>query len=302
MAKPSPDSKTPYLLILPYFVLYFAFGLFPILFSLFISFTSWNGFSTMTFVGVANYVRLFFHDAAFYKALYNTALVMVCALPLSIVLGLLLAAMLKDYFDRSRNVFQLINFLPYITTPVAIGILFQILFDWKAGAVNSILLAVGIVKAPIYWLGHPWPARAVVVLLLVWQGFGYMMVIFLAGLSTIPAELYEAAKIDGAKWRDTFFRITVPMLRPVMTFVLTTGIIVGFRLFDEPQLLFSGEGEPIGGPDHAVETVVMTFYQAAFRDFSFGYGAAIAYGLFIVIFFFSFVAMRIVNRGNDYGT
>ncbi|HUZ18939.1 MAG TPA: sugar ABC transporter permease [Spirochaetia bacterium] len=301
MTKHPHKTATPYLLVLPYFLLYFAFSLFPILFSLAISFTDWNGFSSMTFVGLSNYVRLFFHDVTFYQALYHTLLVMVVALPLSLGLGLFLAAMLKDYFNKSRNVFQLVNFLPYITTPVAIGILFQILFDWKAGTVNAVLVALHVIKTPIYWLGFAWPARAVVVILLVWQGFGYMMVMFLAGLSTIPAELYEAAKIDGAKWKDAFFRITIPMLRPIMTFVLITGIIAGFRLFDEPQLLFQSEGQPIGGPDHAVETVVMNFYQAAFRDFSFGYGAAIAYGLFIVIFIFSFISMRMMNRGNEAG-
>lgn len=301
LAKRSSERATPYLLILPYFVLYLAFGLFPILFSLAISFTKWNGFSTMTFVGLSNYARLFFHDATFYLALYHTLLVMAVALPFSLGIGLVLATMLKDYFNKSRNVFQLVNFLPYITTPVAIGIMFQILFDWKAGTINAILVGLGIIKAPIYWLGLAWPARAVVVVLLIWQGFGYMMVMFLAGLSTIPGELYEAARIDGARWRDAFFKITIPMLRPIMTFVLITGIISGFRLFDEPQLLFQSGGQPIGGPNHAVETVVMAFYQAAFHDFEFGYGAAIAYGLFIVIFIFSFVSMRMMNRGNDAG-
>jgi cellobiose transport system permease protein len=162
-------------------------------------------------------------------------------------------------------------------------------------------MAVGILKEPIYWLGYPWSARAVVMILLTWQGFGYMMVMFLAGLSTIPAELYEAAKIDGARWKDAFFKITIPMLRPIMTFVLITGIINGLRLFDGPMLLFSSEGQPVGGPEHAVETVVMNFYWAAFRNFQFGYGAAIAYGLFMVIFVFSFISMRLMNKGVDSG-
>ncbi len=138
-------------------------------------------------------------------------------------------------------------------------------------------------------------------ILLTWQNFGYMMVMFLAGLSTISAELYEAAKIDGARWRDTFFKITIPMLRPIMTFVLITGIINGLRLFDGPMLLFSTESQPIGGPEHAVETVVMTFYHQAFRNFNFGYGATIAYGLFMVIFVFSFISMRFMNRGYESG-
>lgn len=221
---------------------------------------------------------------------------MVFAIPLEIVTGLTLAAILKDFFNRTRNLFQLVNFLPYIATPVAIGILFQTLFDWKLGTVNMILVKLGLLKAPLYWLGLVWGSRAVVILLLFWRTFGYVMVMFLAGLSSIPDELYEAAKIDGAKWKDSFFKITIPMLKPIMTFVVITGIINGFRLFDEPQLLFQAEGQPMGGPEHAVLTVVMNFYQAAFKNFEFGYGSAIAYGLFIVIFIFSYLSMKMMNR------
>jgi cellobiose transport system permease protein len=299
LARPTGRSKTPYLLILPYFAFYITFSLFPIIFTFVISLTDWSGFADFNFIGVANYVRMFFQDPTFYESVGRTLFVMGVALPAEIAVGLLVAVLLKDYFNKTRNAFQLVNFLPYITTPVAIGIMFQILFDWKAGTVNGILTGLGILKDPIYWLGFPWSARLVVIILLTWQNFGYMMVMFLAGLSTIPAELYEAARIDGATWKDTFFRITIPMLRPIMTFVMITGIINGLRLFDAPMLLFATESQPIGGPEHAVETVVMTFYQQAFRNFNFGYGATIAYGLFMVIFVFSFISMRLMNRGHD---
>jgi ABC-type sugar transport system permease subunit len=286
-------------LIIPYFLLYFAFSLFPVLFTFVISLTDWNGFGEIKFIGISNYVRLFFQDPTFYQSLYNTVFVMVFSIPIQLALGLMVAVVLKDYFRRTRNSFQLINFLPYITTPVAVGILFQILFDWKAGTVNAALVSVNFIKDPIYWLGHAWSARLVTIILLVWKLFGYKMVMFLAGLSTIPEELYDAAKIDGASWWQSFYRITLPMLQPIMTFVLITSIINGLRLFDEPQLLFMSEAQPIGGPDHAVETVVMNFYYAAFRNFNFGYGSAIAYGLFMVIFVFSFISMRLMNKGNE---
>lgn len=295
----SSKSATPYLLILPYFLLYFAFSLFPVLFTFVISLTNWDGFSEMKFIGLSNYVRLFTKDPTFYQSLYNTLFVMVFSIPAQIALGLLLAVLLKDFFLRARNSLQLINFLPYITTPVAVGILFQVLFDWKVGTVNAALVGLHILKEPIYWLGHAWSARLVTIILLVWKLFGYKMIMFLAGLSTISEELYDAAKIDGANWWQSFYRITLPMLQPIMTFVLITSIINGLRLFDEPQLLFMSESQPIGGPDHAVETVVMNFYYAAFRNFNFGYGSAIAYGLFIVIFFFSFLSMRMMNKGGE---
>ncbi|TBL80474.1 sugar ABC transporter permease [Paenibacillus thalictri] len=284
-------------MISPYFLLYAAFGLFPILFSLYISFTKWDGIGTMSWIGLKNYVRVFTGDKLFYESLYNTMLIIVVTIPLEIILGLLLATFLKDFFKRSRNVLQLINFLPYITTPVAVGIIFQILFDWKNGSVNALLIKIGFES--VYWLGIPWAARVVVIVMQTWTVFGYKMVLFLSGLSTIPDELYESAKIDGARWKDAFWHITIPMLRPILVFVVTTSIITGFRLFDEPQLLFQSASQPIGGPDHAALTVVMRYYDVAFRNFDFGYGAAIAYSLFIVISIFSFLSIRIMNRGES---
>jgi ABC-type sugar transport system permease subunit len=123
-----------------------------------------------------------------------------------------------------------------------------------------------------------------------------MMVMFLAGLSTIQEELYEAARIDGANWLQSFSRITIPMLRPIMTFVTTMSVIGGWKLFDEPKLLFPDASQPIGGPGRAVLTVVLKFYDTSFRSFDFGYGASIAYGLFIIIFVFSLITIKTMNR------
>ena len=180
-----------------------------------------------------------------------------------------------------KNGLQLINFLPYITTPVAIGIIFQLMFDWKSGVVNAVLELLHMDS--VYWLGNAWASRAVVIIMIVWKNYGYMMIMFLSGLAAIPDELYEAAKIDGAKWWSRFTRITIPMLRPIFVFVIITSVINGFKLFDEPQLLFSSASQPIGGPDRAVMTVVMRYYESAFRSFEFGYGSALAYCLFMVI-------------------
>ena len=232
-----PRKKIPYLMILPYFLLYIAFGLFPILFSLGVSFTSWDGIGDVIFIGLANYKRVFTQDKFFYKSLWNTIILLVISTPIQIILGLLMATFLKDFFKRTRNGLQLINFLPYITTPVAVGIIFQLMFDWKSGIINALLNLFGVES--IYWLGNAWPSRIVVILMIVWKNYGYMMIMFLSGLSSIPDELYEAARIDGAKWWGCFTRITIPLLRPIFVFVITTSVINGFKLFDEPQLLFS---------------------------------------------------------------
>ena len=288
-----PRKKIPYLMILPYFLLYIAFGLFPILFSLGVSFTSWDGIGDVIFIGLANYKRVFTQDKFFYKSLWNTIILLVISTPIQIILGLLMATFLKDFFKRTRNGLQLINFLPYITTPVAVGIIFQLMFDWKSGIINALLNLFGVES--IYWLGNAWPSRIVVILMIVWKNYGYMMIMFLSGLSSIPDELYEAARIDGAKWWGCFTRITIPLLRPIFVFVITTSVINGFKLFDEPQLLFSSASQPIGGPDSAVMTVVMRFYEASFRSFEFGYGSALAYCLFLVIAGASLVLFRLVG-------
>ena len=288
-----PRKKIPYLMILPYFLLYIAFGLFPILFSLGVSFTSWDGIGDVIFIGLANYKRVFTQDKFFYKSLWNTIILLVISTPIQIILGLLMATFLKDFFKRTRNGLQLINFLPYITTPVAVGIIFQLMFDWKSGIINALLNLFGVES--IYWLGNAWPSRIVVILMIVWTNYGYMMIMFLSGLSSIPDELYEAARIDGAKWWGCFTKITIPLLRPIFVFVITTSVINGFKLFDEPQLLFSSASQPIGGPDRAVMTVVMRFYEASFRSFEFGYGSALAYCLFLVIAGASLVLFRLVG-------
>ena len=280
-------------MILPYFLLYIAFGLFPILFSLGVSFTSWDGIGDVIFIGLANYKRVFTQDKFFYKSLWNTIILLVISTPIQIILGLLMATFLKDFFKRTRNGLQLINFLPYITTPVAVGIIFQLMFDWKSGIINALLNLFGVES--IYWLGNAWPSRIVVILMILWKNYGYMMIMFLSGLSSIPDELYEAARIDGAKWWGCFTKITIPLLRPIFVFVITTSVINGFKLFDEPQLLFSSASQPIGGPDRAVMTVVMRFYEASFRSFEFGYGSALAYCLFLVIAGASLVLFRLVG-------
>ncbi len=292
-------NYSPYFFLMPFFVFYLVFSLFPILFSLFVSFTDWNGVKPMQFVGIENYIRLFTSDKIFYKSLFNVFFLMVIGITMQLAIGLFLAVALKDFFTKTRSALQLINFLPYITTPVAIGILFNLLFDWQYGTINLILQQVGLVSDPINWLGEPWNARIVLIIMLVWKYSGYFMVIILAGLSTISESLYEAAKIDGARWWDTFRRITIPMLRPIMTFLVIMSIIGGFQMFDEPRVLFQGMAVPMGGPDGAALTAVMNLYDNAFQRFNFGYGATISYGLFLIIFVFSVISLRIMNRGNE---
>lgn len=299
MIKKKKIDKTPYLFIAPFFVCYAIFSAFPFAFSFLISFTDWNGVNSPNFVGLKNYIRIFTLDVTAQKAFLNTFLFLVIAIPIQVILGLILAMVIKDFVfgDRKRGIFQLLNFLPYLTSSVAIGLIFQFLFDWNYGTVNQMLEKLNIVKDHIYWFGSEWTSRIVVILVIIWRNFGYSMIIFSAGLSTISNELLEAAELDGANWFQRQLRITIPLLKPILGFVCVVSLINGFQLFDEPYMLFASQaGQPYGGPNNSILTVMMTMFQASFRNFQLGYGAAIAYALFFVILIFSIIQTRIIKQ------
>lgn len=298
----SAPARAAYLFLTPYFVFYSLFGLFPILFSLTISFTDWNGMGSMNFVGLDNYIRLFTQDTFFIKSLGNTAFFMICYIPVVLVGGLLLAAVLNSKLLPVPNLFRLVNFFPYITIPVAIGLIFALMFDWSSGVVNNLLISLGILDQGINWMGDAHYARYVAIMMLIWKQMGYHMMMYSAGLSTVPSDLYDAAAIDGAGAVKTFWHISVPHVRSVTLFLMVTDIIHGFQLFDEVKLLFAGWGAGttrIGGPSRCALTTTWYMYDTAFHTkMEYGYSAAISYSLFLVILIFSIVSFRI-NRANS---
>jgi len=295
----------PFAFLSPYLLLYLAFGLFPIVFSFYVSLTSWDGIGGKTFVGWDNYKFLFNPDSHFFQSVGNTLLFVALTLPVQIVLGLVIATLLYSRWVKWRGLFQLIHFLPYIVTPVAVGLMFNLLFDWQTGVVNKVLLKLGLVDEGIYWLGEPLYARMVIVLMLIWKGFGYTMVFYLAGLANVPKDLHEAAQVDGASGLRSFFSITLPLLKPVTVFIVITGIIGGFQLLEEPMLLLTGSGmgssvAVIGGPDRCCLTTVWNMYDTAYGSTTrYGLGAAIAYGLCVIIAAFSFVGARFYRGDSE---
>lgn len=290
----------PYLFVLPFFLIYFTFNLYPVIFSFVISLTNWDSLylAERKFVGLANYIHLFTGNPFFWKSLGNTALFMIGYIPLIIILGLLLAVTLFN-LPKFKRIFQTLNLLPYITTPVAIGIIFSFIFDWSNGLLNRLLIAVHALPDGVNWLGIGDLSRVVVILMIFWRNLGYYLMIYLAGLTGIPAEINEAAIVDGASKRQIFFSITLPFLKPITLFLVVTSIIGGFQLFDEPYLLFSGglasNGlQIVGGPDRACLTTVWYFFDTAFRSTTkLGLSSAISYGLFMVILVFSLLSLKI---------
>lgn len=297
-AKANSLKKWPFLFLIPYFVFYIAFFIYPTIYSFIISFTDWDslaGAQNRRFVGLVNYIRLFTSDKLFYKSLGNTFLFMIIYIPILIVGGLLLAVLLYS-LKKGKRLFQTLNVLPYITTPVAIGIIFSFLFDWSTGIFNNILIRIGLLDEGINWLGDATTARLVVILLIVWKNIGYYILIYLAGLSTVPEDITEAAMVDGANKVQAFWKITVPFLKPITIFLVLTSIISGFQLFDEPYLLFSNINSSIGGPERSCLTSMIYFFDQTFKSSTkLGYGAAVSYGIFLIVLSVSLIVSKIIN-------
>ncbi len=216
----------------------------------------------------------------------------ILTVPVLIFGSLALAVLLNSKRIRGFRFFRLMIFLPYITNMVAAGFTFQLMLHQERGLVNSILGLIGVPAVP--WLETIWGARVSLALLVIWAWLGYNMVIMLAGLQTIPGELVEAAQVDGANQIQAFFRITIPLMRPVILFTLVLSTSGSFRLFAENMALFRNT---VGrGPLNATVTPIVAIYSAAFRDFDFGYASAMAYAFFAAIFFLSLLQLRYVGR------
>lgn len=239
-------------------------------------------------VGLANYARLL-DDPRFWTALRNTVWFVAVAGPLSVGTSLGAALLVHAKVVRGRAVFRTIFFLPVVTTLVAVAVVWRYLYHPRFGLLNQLLGALGL--PVVDWLGDPRWALPALVLLAVWKNFGFNMLVFLAGLQSIPERLYEAAQLDGAgAWR-AFRHVTLPMLGPTFTFVGVVTTIGYLQLFAEPYVMTQG------GPSDATLSVVLLMYEEGFRWWNMGYGSAIAFVLFALILALSLVQLGLQRRG-----
>jgi len=284
----------PMVFLAPFCIFFFIFNFFPILYSFYMSFLDWNGYSDKVFVGFANYKTIFTKDTAFIKSLINTIRIGLIGFPIAIILGLLFAVFLSG-LKKFKNLLQTINFLPYITTPVAIGMMFVFVFEQHIGLLNKVLTFFG--GDAINFIGSKTFAPYVIAFLIIWKCTGYYMAMYLAGITSISEELYEAAKIDGANKIQTFFKITVPLLKQVTIFLVITSTIYAFQLFDEPNLMFTNQSSSsVGGPGQSCLTMVWNFYNQAFgANPRMGYASALSCVLFIIIVIVSLIGLRVMN-------
>ncbi|HEU5486970.1 MAG TPA: sugar ABC transporter permease, partial [Microlunatus sp.] len=263
-----------YLAVAPFYVLFLVFGLFPIVFSIVLSFTDWDGMGEVQFVGLAQYQYLL-TDSRFWNAVGNTFVIWFLSTIPMLFLALVIAFLLHSNI-RFKGAYRVAYFIPNVTSMVAMTIVFGSVFSDSFGLVNSALTALG--AEPVAWLSTDWGIKITIAVMVIWRFTGYNAIIYLAGLQSIPTELYDAARVDGASSWRIFTSITIPLLRPVILFTVITSTIGGLSLFTEPQVLLGNSG----GTDEAGMTIVLYQYNQAFTQFDFGYGSAIAWALFIL--------------------
>ncbi len=306
----SKDQRhyAPYIFISPFYILFLIFGLFPIIFSLYLSFHSWRavgGLSTMEWVGLKNY-KFLIADQWFWQSLWNTFILLIIsglpqhiiALPLAFILNSRLPRQLKQFLSSSY-------FFPYITSTVAIALIFSTIFGFHYGILNQLLdflanssftkWAFGWlnVSLPINWLGRAIYIKPAVAIVVIWHWFGWNTILYLSGLQVISEELYEAARVDGATPWHEFWYISLPLLKPIIFFAVTMTIIGNMQLFDEPFILTGGTG----GVGRAGMTVAIYLYRTAFNWTQMGVAAAMSWLLFLIIIIFTLINYTVLRKG-----
>jgi multiple sugar transport system permease protein len=295
--RPSP-ALTPYVLLSPFLVLFLVFGMFPLAFSLYLAFQTWeptSGLGAMQFVGLENFVFAL-QDEWFWKSLKNTAWLAVASGVPQHLVAIPLAVFIHTSFKRLRNGVVGAYFLPYITSTVAVAIMFSSLFSTDFGVVNTALRSLFGMEN-IDWLGRPENIKPAIAMIVFWRYVGFNVVLYLAALQTIPKDLYEAATMDGAGRLQQFFYITLPSLKPMIFFGVTLSVIGGLQLFEEPFILTGGRG----GSDQSGMTTAIYLYRMAFDFNDFGAASAMSWLLFFLVVLLTWLTNRAFKPRNAGG-
>lgn len=265
----------PYLWLSPALIIYGLFKLYPMVSGVYLSLLNWDGIDDPKFIGLRNFQRMFSDDQIPGVLWHNVQYALGTVIG-KVVISLFLAMLLTQSL-RGRSAYRTALFMPMVMSFVVISLLWTWMYDVQFGLVNNLLRAIGLGALAQDWLGNPHLALWSEIFVDIWKWYGFHMVIFLAGLQTIPQELYEAARVDGASRLQRFFRITLPLLQPVMLINVTISLAGALNVFDIPFLMTSG------GPDGATDVLAVHIYQQAFQLNKLGYGTALSYALFVFI-------------------
>ena len=303
LASPHAESKRPFLteqrrsritaytFISPFFILFSIFGLYPIFFTFYLSFFKWDALGPMKYVGFKNY-DLITSDPTFWISFSNTLIMGLMGTVPQVILALLLAVLLHSGMTRFKKTFRILYFMPNITSIVAVTLVFSTLFG-NNGMINWMLNGVGL-ESMAFNSGW-WGVKIAISTMVMWRWTGYNAIIFLSGLQSIPMDLYESARIDGANRRQQLFFITLPLLKPFIIFVSLQSTIGALQLFTEPYVFLGQSGT--GSTRQEGITMVTYLYSEAFRNGFFGTAAATAVLLFLVTILFSVLNMLISRSG-----
>ncbi|GEA86411.1 carbohydrate ABC transporter permease [Cellulomonas cellasea] len=275
--------------VAPPVVGFLLFTVYPVVFAAYASLTSWNGLGPMTFVGLDNYTRLL-SDEYFRTSLWNTFFYMI-GIPIGLVLAMLLALALNRKIP-GRTALRTIYYVPVISSLAAIAIVWQFAYNGDFGLVNQVLSWFG-VQGPD-WLANTATVKPALILMAIWKGLGYSMLLYLAAIQSVPSSLLEAAALDGANAFQRFRSITLPMVRPVTFFLIVTNIIAGSQIFTEINIM-----TPTGGPEFSSASIVWYIVRQAFRYQQMGYATAMSIVLGILVFVITVVQFRL-NRRNSF--
>jgi ABC-type sugar transport system permease subunit len=279
-----------YLYIIPALLFVGIFLLYPAVYTLYVSFTDWNGLNAPNFIGLQNYSELIFKEPVFKISAINTLIWVVATLAFPVLLGLAMAVIIN--YIPFQGFFKTIFYLPYAISATSIAVVWGFMLS-PQGVINAMLAQVGLEFLARSWLVSP-PWHTVVMLMAyTWQITGTNMVLFLVGLQNIPADPIEAAKLDGANEWQVFWHIVLPLLRPITTVVVTLAVVNSFKVFDIIWVLTQG------GPYRSSETFAVTMYRESFVLFRLGYGAAIANLLSLIVIIFSIVYLRSIFKRED---
>ncbi|WP_291664938.1 carbohydrate ABC transporter permease [Clostridium sp.] len=289
MSLKTKEALTGWLFISPALIGFSIFTFGSIIYSLYLSLTDYDLMTKPKFIGLENFIRAFTKDEYFYKFFGNTLYFVVFLVPIVLVISLLLALLINKKVGRMTKAYRVALFLPSITSTIAVSMVWLWIFNPDMGLINNLLTAIGFNNPPM-WLNSPETSKMALIIMRVWQMSGYYMIMFLAGLQTIPESLYESAQVDGANKIQSFFKITLPMLSNTTFVVIILLVIEAFNMFESIFIMTNG------GPLGSTSTIMYYIYEQGFGNYNMGYASAIAWIFFVIIMIITLIQYKFRNE------
>ena len=289
MSLKTKEALTGWLFLSPALIGFSIFTFGSIIYSLYLSLTDYDLMTKPKFIGLENYIRAFTKDESFYKFFGNTLYFVVLLVPIVLAISLFLALLINKKAGKITKAYRVALFLPSITSTIAVSMVWLWIFNPDMGLINNMLTAIGFHNPPM-WLNSPDTCKMALVIMRVWQMSGYYMIMFFAGLQTIPESLYESAQVDGANKIQSFFKITLPMLSNTTFVVIILLVIEAFNMFESIFIMTNG------GPLGSTSTIMYYIYEQGFGNYNMGYASAIAWIFFVVIMIITLIQYRFRNE------